>query len=122
MAAIKSTDTKPELVVRRLLHGMGFRYRLHNSLLPGKPDIVLTKYKTVVFVHGCFWHHHKNCARSFIPKSNKKYWRPKIFGNIERDKRNARELKKLGWKIITIWECQINKANVLRSKFIKKIT
>ena len=108
MAKIKAKDTKPEILVRKLLHRMGYRFRLHNKHLPGKPDVCLEKYNTVIFIHGCFWHNHKKCNDGKIPKSNVGYWQPKIQGNIARDKRNNLALKRMGWKIITIWECSLN--------------
>lgn len=119
MAAIKSKDTKPEMTVRKLLFSMGYRFRLHRKDLPGKPDIVLPKYKTVIFVNGCFWHQHKNCKRSNIPKTNKDYWVPKIQKNVERDNNNKKLLRKLGWKVIVIWECEVNKEKII--SMIKKI-
>jgi DNA mismatch endonuclease, patch repair protein len=118
MAAIRSANTKPEIVVRRLLYGMGFRYRLHDKNLVGKPDIVLRKYKAVIFIHGCFWHHHEKCSRSFLPKSNKQYWLPKIHGNVTRDKENERNLKKLGWQVIKIWECDVKKRQKLLANLL----
>ena len=119
MSRIRSKDTKPELVVRSLLHRMGYRFRLHRKDLPGKPDIVLPKYKTVIFVHGCFWHGHKVCKRGNMPKSNRDYWVQKIQKNIDRDKKHRKELKKMGWKVLTIWECQIGR-NAAIEKKIKK--
>jgi DNA mismatch endonuclease (patch repair protein) len=117
MAAIRSKNTKPEIVVRQLLFGMGLRYRLHDKRLPGTPDIVLRRYNSVVFVHGCFWHHHESCSRSFIPKSNKNYWLPKIIGNVKRDKENDTKLRKLGWNVVIVWECQVKKTNRLATRF-----
>lgn len=109
MARVKSMDTKPEVFIRKFLFSNGFRYRKNSKLLPGKPDIVLSKYQTVIFVNGCFWHGHKNCEASTLPKSRIEYWGKKISSNIERDKRNIKSLRKLGWKVIIIWECQIKK-------------
>ena len=106
MSSIRSKNTKPEIFVRSLLHRMGYRFRLHRKDLPGKPDILLPKYKTVIFVHGCFWHGHKGCKRSNIPKSNQEYWIPKINRNIQRDKEHYKQLKKIGWQAIILWECQ----------------
>jgi DNA mismatch endonuclease (patch repair protein) len=110
MAAIKGKDTKPETSVRKLLHSLGYRFRLHRKDLPGKPDIVLPKYKTVVFVHGCFSHQHKGCKYNTQPKSNKQFWLPKLRKNVERDKKQCAALKKLGYKVLTIWECDVKKA------------
>lgn len=109
MSRIKGKDTTPELKVRSFLHSLGFRFRLHKKGLPGKPDIVLPKYKTVIFVNGCFWHHHKNCKKAVWPKTNKEYWKKKINQNIERDKRNMMKLKEKKWRPIIVWECELNK-------------
>lgn len=119
MSKIRSTNTKPELIVRSFLHRNGFRYRLKNKL-PGKPDIYIKKYMTVIFVHGCFWHSHKNCKRSSMPKSNIEYWENKLDKNKERDKKVAKELKKKGIKVIVIWECQV-KNEIILNNLIKKI-
>ncbi len=107
MSRIKGKDTKPEMLVRRFLHAHGYRYRLHVKDLPGKPDIVLPKYKTVVFINGCFWHGHKDCKYATIPKTKTEWWQNKINGNIENDKKKNAVLKKNGWKIITIWGCKL---------------
>lgn len=109
MGRIRSTNTQPELIVRSLLHRAGFRFRLHSKSLPGKPDIVLPRYKTVVFVHGCLWHGHKNCRRGRRPKSNTHYWNRKIDLNLARDAANAGLLRKAGWSRIVIWECELRK-------------
>jgi len=114
MSQIRSKNTKPELIVRSWLHKQGYRFRLHDKKLPGKPDIVLKKYKTVIFVHGCFWHGHKNCKYYVVPKTRTKWWLDKINGNKARDKNTQRELKKLGWKIINIWQCKIRKGYYTR--------
>ncbi len=106
MRQVKGRNTKPELVVRRWLHAHGYRFRLHRKDLPGKPDIVLPKHRTVVFVHGCFWHGHPGCKHAALPTSNREYWETKIGRNIDRDKRNRRELRKAGWRVVTIWECR----------------
>lgn len=107
MSRIKGGNTKPELIVRSLLHRLGYRFRLHRKDLPGKPDIVLPRHKKVVFVNGCFWHGHEGCKRSSIPSSNTEFWETKIKKNIERDKTKIRELKRLGWKVLIIWQCRI---------------
>ena len=120
MSRIKGKNTKPELIVRSHLHKMGFRFRLHRKDLPGKPDIVLPKYRTVIFVHGCFWHRHKSCKYSYNPKSRKKFWREKFEGNVERDKRNRKELSSLDWRSVVVWECQTNHSGKLQ-KLIGKI-
>ncbi len=114
MAAIKGKNTKPEIAVRKFLHSLGYRYRLHGKDLPGKPDIVLPKYKTVIFVHGCFWHGHTNCRYFVIPKTRTEWWKEKIERNKQLDDENSEKLKGMGWKIITIFECK------LRSKFRNK--
>lgn len=110
MSRIRSIDTKPEILVRKFLFKNGFRYRLHSKKFVGKPDIVLPKYKSVVFVHGCFWHGHMNCKNAKTPVANNSFWVNKIVSNSDRDKRNIKALKKLGWKVHTIWECQLTKA------------
>ena len=108
MSRVKGKDTKPEEIVRKYLFSQGFRYRKNDKRLPGKPDIVLPKYKTVIFVNGCFWHKH-DCPRFVWPSTNEEYWRPKIMGNVERDKRNLAELQQLGWTVLTVWECELKK-------------
>jgi len=109
MASIKSKDTKPELIVRKYLWSHGFRYRLNNPRLPGHPDIVLRKYRTCIFVNGCFWHGHHSCRYYVIPKSNTDFWVKKINRNIERDKEEQRQLATMGWHCITVWECELKK-------------
>lgn len=109
MSRIRSKDTKPEMAVRKHLFAQGFRYRLHDKKLPGKPDIVLPKYKTVIFIHGCFWHAHENCRYAVMPKSNTEYWTKKISKNISRDLSAIENLKNLEWKEIVLWECELRK-------------
>lgn len=108
MSHIRSTNSKPEEIVRKYLFAEGFRYRKNVKKLPGCPDIVLPKYKTVIFVNGCFWHKH-DCPRFVWPSSNQDYWRPKILRNVERDNQSRKELETLGWKVITVWECELKK-------------
>ena len=108
MSRIRSTNTKPEEIVRKYLFKHGFRYRKNDKRYPGKPDIVLPKYRTVIFVNGCFWHMH-SCSRSRLPLSNQEYWKPKIERNVERDEENKRSLEAAGWKIIVVWECELKK-------------
>ena len=108
MSHIRSKNSKPEELVRKYLFSKGFRYRKNVKTLPGCPDIVLPKYKTVIFVNGCFWHKH-DCPRFVWPSTNEEYWRPKIMGNVERDKRNLAELQQLGWTVLTVWECELKK-------------
>lgn len=119
MSHIRSTNSKPEEIVRKYLFAEGFRYRKNVKKLPGCPDIVLPKYKTVIFVNGCFWHKH-DCPRFVWPSSNQDYWRPKILRNIERDNQSRKELETLGWKVITVWECELKK-NVLNETLVKLI-
>ena len=119
MSRIRGTDTKPEILVRSMLHRAGYRFRKNVKTLPGKPDIVLPKYKTVIFVHGCFWHRHKNCKDATTPKTNKAFWNKKFERNVANDKKHARELKKLGWRVITVWECQVNTGKKLLSQIEK---
>jgi len=107
MSKVSSSDTKPELIVRKFLFSRGFRYRKNDKKLPGKPDIVLPKYKTVIFVHGCFWHMHGNCKHADLPKSNVEYWTEKICRNVKRDLENHKQLAAAGWKIIVVWECEL---------------
>jgi DNA mismatch endonuclease (patch repair protein) len=109
MSRIRSADTKPEMLVRKFLHANGFRYRLHGKRLPGKPDIVLSKYKTIIDIRGCFWHGHEGCKYFVVPKSRSDFWINKISLNIERDKKNEKLLTDLGWKILVIWECELKK-------------
>ena len=106
MSRIRSKNTKPEEIVRKFLFGKGFRYRKNDKRLPGTPDIVLSKYRTVIFVHGCFWHGHEGCKYFKWPKDNSDFWKTKITTNIERDERKYQELVALGWRVLTVWECQ----------------
>jgi len=105
MRRVRSTNTTPELVVRRLVHGMGFRYGLHSKELPGHPDLVLRRLRTVIFVHGCFWHRH-SCEAASLPATNREYWAGKQQRNSDRDRRNLRVLRSAGWSVLVIWECQ----------------
>lgn len=116
MAAVKGSDTKPELLVRSVLHRLGYRFRLHRKDLPGRPDIVLTKHNKVIFVHGCFWHGHKGCKRAGRPTSNADFWNEKLTRNIERDKRNISDLRKLGWRCLVVWECETRTPNRMISR------
>lgn len=110
MAGIGSKNTKPELIVRRFLHAMGFRYRLHERILPGRPDLVFPKYGVVIFINGCFWHRHPNCKYSTLPKSNSTLWNKKFRANVSRDKKNIQRLIEKGWRVIVIWECGLKLA------------
>ena len=117
MSRIRSKDTKPEMMVRKFLHAQGFRYNLHGKykgiILPGKPDIVLPKYKTVIFVHGCFWHGHEGCKYFKIPETRTDWWKAKIERNIETDRNSKQKLSDAGWKILTIWQCELHKDKIL---------
>ena len=112
MSQIRSRNTKPEMVVRKFLHAQGFRYKLHDKKLPGKPDIVLPKYKTVIFVHGCFWHGHKNCRYFVVPKTRTQWWLNKINSNKANDTKAVKALRKEGWRIINLWECGLKKVKM----------
>ena len=112
MSKIKGKNTKPEMLVRKFLFANGFRYRLHDKKLPGKPDIVLPKYKTVIFVHGCFWHGHEGCKYFVVPKTRTEWWLNKIHQNIENDKKSNIALQNEGWKVLTIWECDLKSKNI----------
>jgi DNA mismatch endonuclease, patch repair protein len=114
MSLIRSKNSKPELFVRRLIHSLGFRYRLHGRDLPGSPDLVFPSRNAVIFVHGCFWHQHRNCKHARAPKSRLSYWSPKLAGNQERDCRNRKALRLAGWRVLVIWECQLNQPNLKR--------
>jgi len=116
MSRIRSKDTAPEKTVRSLLHKMGYRFRLHDVRLPGSPDIVLPRLQTVILVHGCFWHRHKNCKFAFMPKTRTNFWMTKFEQNIVRDKRVCGNLKRLGWRIAVIWECEVGDSEKLRAK------
>jgi DNA mismatch endonuclease, patch repair protein len=107
MSRIRGRDTKPEIVVRSLLHRMGYRFRLKNDTLPGKPDIILPKFKATIFVHGCFWHRHSGCRYAYSPKSRKAFWEHKFEMNVRRDQHVADQLKALGWKQLILWECEL---------------
>jgi DNA mismatch endonuclease (patch repair protein) len=119
MSRVKWRDTKPEMLVRSLVHRMGFRFRVHRRDLPGNPDIVLPRHGKVIFVHGCFWHGHKWCSRSKRPTTNKTFWNKKLDGNIERDKRFRRELRRLGWKELVVWQCDTQNPEKLLQKLEK---
>lgn len=116
MSRVSGKNTKPELLVRSLLHNMGYRFRLHRNDLPGKPDITLPKYKKIIFVHGCFWHSHRNCQRSKRPTTNNEFWREKLDKNLERDEVSVNKLKKLGWDVHVVWTCEVKNTDKLRNK------
>ena len=119
MRQIKGKDTKPEILVRKFLHARGYRYRLHDKKLPGKPDIVLKKHNTIIFIHGCFWHGHEGCKYYVVPKTRTQWWLRKINRNKEKDKENSETLQKGNWNIITIWECELKKEK--RKKTLQKL-
>ena len=108
LSSVKSMGTKPEMFVRKYLHGLGYRYSLNDKKLPGKPDIVLKKYKTIIFVHGCYWHRHEGCVKASKPKKNKMFWKEKFDKNIFRDQKVQNELFMMGWKVFVLWECELN--------------
>jgi len=114
MSGIRGRDTKPEVIVRKYLHAHGLRYRIAPKNLPGKPDIVLPKYGTVVFVHGCFWHRHPGCRSTTNPATNPAFWRAKFAANVSRDRRTILQLRKLGWRVIVVWSCSLGDANLSR--------
>lgn len=116
MASIRSKDTKPEMLVRRLVHGLGYRYRLHRADLPGRPDLVFVARRKIVFVNGCFWHFHADCARVRMPASNTDYWRDKLTRNRERDANNLKLLDALGWDATTVWECELKDTDALAER------
>jgi DNA mismatch endonuclease, patch repair protein len=116
MRRIGSKSTKPEMLVRRLVHALGYRYRLHVKDLPGKPDLVFHRREKVIFVHGCFWHQHKECREGRVPGSRKSYWEPKLTRNLERDREHLRALKRLGWRALVLWECQLGNPAELERK------
>jgi DNA mismatch endonuclease (patch repair protein) len=119
MSRIRSTNTSPEKTVRSLLHRLNYRFRIHGKNLPGRPDIVLPKYKTVIFVHGCFWHRHPNCKFAYTPKSRVDFWQKKFAENQLRDKRAKQQLRKLGWRVIVVWECETNQEQKLSRRLMR---
>lgn len=116
MSRVKGKDTKPEMRLRRLVHGLGFRYRLHGRDLPGTPDLVFPGRKAVIFMHGCFWHRHPGCVLTRMPKSRVEFWRAKLEGNRQRDLRHQRELSELGWRVLVVWECELRDMDAVASK------
>jgi DNA mismatch endonuclease (patch repair protein) len=123
MSRVKSKDSLPEMIVRRSLHAKGFRYRIHVKSLPGKPDIVLPRYRTIILVHGCFWHAHEHCKKFSLPKTRTDWWRRKLDINIQNDIKNEIALQKLGWEVITVWQCQLksDKFEATINKLIKQL-
>ncbi|MGI8539108.1 MAG: very short patch repair endonuclease [Rubrobacteraceae bacterium] len=118
MSRVKNKDTKPEMRVRRMIHAMGYRYRIHRRKLPGSPDLVFPERRKVIFVHGCFWHHHEDCKHGRIPKSRPEYWVPKLEKNMSRDIENQAKLREMGWDIMVIWECETEEAAGLPNRIM----
>ena len=121
MSRVRNKNTKPELIVRSILHRNGYRYRLHKKDLPGHPDIVLPKFNAVIFVHGCFWHRHKNCPDATTPKTRTEFWLTKFKKNIERDKKNKVSLIQTGWRVIIVWECETSAPDMLLKRLNKEL-
>jgi DNA mismatch endonuclease (patch repair protein) len=119
MALVRSKDTKPELRVRRAAHALGFRYRLHVAGLPGRPDLAFPRLRRVVLVHGCFWHRHRGCPRTRLPKSRLDFWKPKLLANARRDRVKIAALRKLGWRVLVVWECETEKPDALRRRLLR---
>lgn len=112
MSKIRGKDTKPELVLRRALHARGFRFRLHAKSMAGRPDIVFSKYRAVVFVHGCFWHRHRGCPNATMPSTREEFWQKKFVENIKRDQRNIDQLQEAGWRVLIVWECELTRRSI----------
>ena len=121
MRLVRNKDTLPEKALRSLLHRRGFRFRLHDRALPGKPDLVLPKHRAVIFVHGCFWHRHPGCPRTRTPATRQDYWVPKFERTVQRDQQNQRKLRLLGWNVLTVWECELKEADALADKLARLI-
>jgi DNA mismatch endonuclease, patch repair protein len=121
MSRIRGRDTGPERAVRSLLHRLGYRFRLHGTKLPGRPDIVLARYRTVVLVHGCFWHRHRHCPLAYTPKSRTKFWSEKFAGNMARDRRTGQALRRLGWHVIVVWECEVRDGTTLSRRLHREL-
>jgi DNA mismatch endonuclease (patch repair protein) len=117
MSAVHSKDTNPEIIVRKLVHAMGYRYRLHSKGLPGKPDLVFSGKRKVIFVHGCFWHRHMRCPKASTPKTRVDFWQEKFDANVARDKRTELALKKEGWSVLTVWQCELKDIQRLAKRF-----
>ncbi|MGH3087754.1 MAG: very short patch repair endonuclease [Rubrobacteraceae bacterium] len=118
MSRVRNKDTKPEMRVRRMIHAMGYRYRIHHGRLPGKPDLVFPERGKVIFVHGCFWHRHEDCKRCRIPKSRPEYWIPKLKKNKSRDMENQNKLREMGWDVLVVWECETEEAAGLPNRIM----
>jgi len=122
MSRIKSANSKPELLVRRLLHGLGYRFRLHSAKLPGKPDIVFASRRKVIFVHGCFWHGHSHCSRASLPSTNEAFWESKIASNKHRDQTVRRRLREDKWQVLVVWQCQTRRTDQLQERLVRFLT
>ena len=116
MAAVRSENTRPEMAVRKIVHGLGYRCRLHVRTLPGRPDLVFPAHRRIVLVHGCFWHRHKRCRYASSPKTRRKFWETKFAANVERDRRIVRQLKRMGWAVFTVWQCELKKPGRLTER------
>ena len=121
MSRIRGRDTRPERLVRSLLHRMGYRFRLHRKDLPGRPDIVLPRYRTVILVHGCYWHRHPACRLAYTPKSNREFWEEKFSENVRRDSLQYEELGALGWRVLVVWECETKKLQTLSERLLQNL-
>lgn len=119
MSGVRDRNTKPEIIVRRILHRMGYRFRLHRRDLPGRPDIVLPRYRAAVFVNGCFWHQHEGCKRARRPESNRRFWDTKLNANVLRDRRNRADLEELGWIVHIVWECEASRTEETSKKLFR---
>jgi DNA mismatch endonuclease (patch repair protein) len=116
MAAVRSEDTGPEMAIRRIIHGLGYRYRLHDGMLPGRPDLVFPSRRKVIFVHGCFWHRHAKCRYATSPKTRQEFWEAKFASNVSRDRRSKQELKRMDWAVLTVWQCELKKPGKLTER------
>ena len=121
MRAVKRANTAPEIIVRQVLHALGLRFRLHRRDLPGSPDVVLPRFRTVIFVHGCFWHRHPDCRHTTTPKTRQEYWLPKFAANIERDLRKEAQLQALGWRVLLVWECETKQREELTLRLRREL-
>lgn len=121
MSRVRGKDTAPEMMVRRIAHALGLRFRLHRRDLPGTPDLVFPKWRTAVFVHGCFWHRHPGCSRASIPQTRIEYWRSKLARNVERDRAASAALEKAGWKVAVVWECETKNPDTVRQRLLKVV-
>jgi DNA mismatch endonuclease (patch repair protein) len=119
MAAVKARDTAPEIQLRRMIHAMGYRYRLHGKDLPGRPDLIFPARRKIIFVHGCFWHHHANCSGGRMPKTRADFWSTKLQRNVSRDEEVESSLRKLGWDVLVVWECELRGLDLVRERVVR---